>query len=89
MTEITEDTSNNELYLTALGDAIRDIRANTHMSQEEVSHDAGIAVSYYAKIEAGSINTSVKKLRVIAAALGVSVGQMTTQADNIYNSNSK
>jgi len=71
-------------YLGALGTAIREFRELGYKSQEEVAHDSDMAVSYYARIERGTINTSVKKIRSICVAMDISAGELLSKADEIY-----
>jgi transcriptional regulator with XRE-family HTH domain len=52
-----------------LGEKIRKAREKAGLTQAEVATKAGINVSYYAEIERGEVNPSVKKLRDIAKVL--------------------
>ena len=55
---------------------IKKIREQKGLTQEEVAKKAGIFPNYYAKIERGTINTSVDKANKIAKALGVEVSDI-------------
>ncbi len=55
---------------------IKEIREQKELTQEEVAKKAGIFANYYAKIERGTINTSIKKATKIAKALGVDVSDI-------------
>ncbi len=55
---------------------IKEIRVQKSLTQEEVAQKAGISANYYAKIERGMINTSIKKANKIAGALGVGVSDI-------------
>ena len=47
-----------------------------HLSQEEVSHRAGVHVTYLSGIERGQRNPSLKNIRRIAMALGVTAKEL-------------
>ena len=55
---------------------VRETRELKKMTQEEVAKKAGISPNYYAKIERGTINTSIGKANKIAKALGVKVSDI-------------
>jgi len=55
---------------------IKDIREQKGLTQEEVAKKAGISANYFAKIERGAINTTIKKANKIAKALGVDVSDI-------------
>jgi putative transcriptional regulator len=55
---------------------IKEIREQKGLTQEEVAKKAGILPNYYAKIERGTINTSIEKANKIAKALGVEVSDI-------------
>jgi len=57
--------------LIAIGRNIRKERARQGLSQEEVSSDAGIEMSYYARIERGEANPSLEKIYAIIHAMSV------------------
>lgn len=59
-----------------LGQTIKKIRQEKGLTQEGVAGEAQINVSYLAKIENGYINTSLRYLIKIAAALKVRVGDL-------------
>ncbi len=52
-----------------LGDAIKRIREQKRMTQEDLAAKAAIDVSYLAKIENGYVNTTVRYLIKISRAL--------------------
>lgn len=54
-----------------LGKRIRHLRLRTGLSQEKLADKAGMDRTYYAGIERGERNPSVKNLAKIAVALGV------------------
>lgn len=55
---------------------VKETRELKKMTQEEVAKKAGISPNYYAKIERGTINTSIEKANKIAKALGVEVSDI-------------
>ncbi len=59
-----------------LGKRIRDLRLRTGRSQEKFAAAAGLDRTYYAGIERGERNPSVKQLAKIAAALEVPIGTL-------------
>lgn len=63
-------------YMTKSKNTIKEIREQKDLTQEEVAKKAGIFPNYYAKIERGTINTSIEKANKIAKALGVKVSDI-------------
>jgi transcriptional regulator with XRE-family HTH domain len=59
-----------------LGTAIRLVREKKRVTQEVVAERAGIAVPTLSHIEAGHANPTWATARDIAAALGVSIGEL-------------
>ena len=57
----------------ALGVAIREFRAKSGATQEEIAQAADITVAYLSKIERGLTNPTWGTVSAIAEALGVSV----------------
>lgn len=60
-----------------LGDAIKRRRAHLGFTQEGFAHFAGLARTYYGRIERGEQNVSLTKLCWIAARLQTSVPELT------------
>lgn len=54
-----------------VGRAVSAIRKSRALTQEEVANRAGIGWRHVQKIEAGEINTTLRTISRIAAALGV------------------
>ena len=65
-----------EQVIAALGRRLRELRQTTGLSQEKFAAKAGLDRTYYAGIERGERNPSVKQLAKIAAALGVPVQEL-------------
>ncbi|HET9152655.1 MAG TPA: helix-turn-helix transcriptional regulator [Solirubrobacterales bacterium] len=66
-----------------LGAAIRRVREKKRETQEAVADRAGIAVPTLSHIEAGHANPTWATVRDIAAALGVSVGELAKLAEKL------
>ncbi len=62
-----------EDVIVTLGKRIRELRLRTGRSQEKMAAKAGLDRTYYAGIERGERNPSVKQLAKIAVALGVPI----------------
>jgi transcriptional regulator with XRE-family HTH domain len=65
----------------ALGQAIRDLRARRHMSQEDLADEAGLHRTYIGGIERGERNVAYMNIRRIAAALDVRPSQLLARAE--------
>ncbi len=57
--------------LNAVGAQVRKVRKRQRMSQEDVAHKAGIAVSQVGRLERGKLNSSITTLFVIALAMEI------------------
>ena len=62
---------NNDKTLHSIGDQLKQARESAKLTQSDVAEATGINVNYYAQIERGEINTSIKKLHVIMKALNL------------------
>lgn len=60
-----------------LGETIRHRREQLDFTQEGFAHYAGLARTYYGRIERGEQNVSLEKLVWIAAHLELSVPELT------------
>lgn len=67
--------------LVAFGAAVRIMRTEKEMSQEELAHTSGIDRSYLGAIERGDQNPGLLHLLRIADALNTSVGDLMIRAD--------
>lgn len=63
-------------YMTTNRNKIKDIREKKGLTQEEVAKKAGMSANYFAKIERGTINTTINKASNIAKALGVDISDI-------------
>lgn len=60
----------------ALGAAVRQLRMKRDLTQEAVATEAGLTVRTLSAIETGNANPTWATVRDIAAALGVSMGEL-------------
>lgn len=67
----------------ALGEAVRTLRIEAGMSQEELADAASTDLTQIGGIERGVRNPSYTTLLRLARALGTSVGRLTTLADEL------
>jgi transcriptional regulator with XRE-family HTH domain len=67
----------------ALGDAIRQLRTEAEMSQEELAEAAGTDLTQVGGIERGVRNPSYTTLLRLAGALKTKVGELTSLADRL------
>jgi transcriptional regulator with XRE-family HTH domain len=67
----------------ALGEAIRRLRLEAGMSQEQLADRAGTDLTQVGGIERGVRNPSYTTLLRMAAALETSVGELTSLADQL------
>jgi len=67
----------------ALGKAIRQLREKRGATQEDVAHEADITTGTLSLIERGHANPTWGTLKGIAAALGVSMGDLGKRADKL------
>lgn len=59
------------IILVAVGNRLREVRKRKAMTQEDVAHKAGIAVSQVGRIERGKLNPSISTIFVIALAMEI------------------
>jgi DNA-binding XRE family transcriptional regulator len=67
----------------ALGAAIRQLRAERDVTQEDLAHDAGITTGTLSLIERGQSNPTWGTVRSIARALGLSMSELAKVADRL------
>lgn len=68
--------------LVALGAAVRRLRKERQLTQEELAHASGVHISYVGAIERGQNNPAWLTLVKLARALDVTVQQLATEAAN-------
>ena len=66
--------------LVALGAAIRRIRKDRGLSQEQLALSSEIDLSYLGRVERGDNNVAVLRLASIANALGLSLAELMAEA---------
>ena len=66
-----------------LGRAIRQLREERELSQEAVAEAAGIHPTWVSHIESGRKNPAWGTVRRISAALGVSMAELATLAEEL------
>jgi transcriptional regulator with XRE-family HTH domain len=66
--------------LRGLGDAIRAVRKERGISQENFGRAAGLDRSYFGAIERGEFNITIATLLCIATALDVSASELLARA---------
>lgn len=57
----------------ALGERIKELRNKTGLSQEKFALSIGMDRTYFASVEAGRRNISIRNIKKIADGLGVSL----------------
>jgi transcriptional regulator with XRE-family HTH domain len=67
----------------ALGEAVRTLRSEVGLSQEQLAEGAGTDLTQVGGIERGVRNPSYTTLLRLADALDTSVGKLTTLADQL------
>lgn len=67
----------------ALGEAVRQLRLEAGMSQEQLAESAGTDLTQVGGVERGVRNPSYTTLLRLADALGTSVGQVASLADRL------
>lgn len=69
-----------EDYLALIGERLRSERARRGMSRKVLSLASGVSERYLAEMERGAGNASLLVVRRLAAAIGLSVAELTTEA---------
>jgi transcriptional regulator with XRE-family HTH domain len=64
-----------------LAKAIRELRTNRGMTQEDLAHGAGITVGHLSKIERGLANPGWSTVEAIADALGIKMGEIVRRVE--------
>jgi transcriptional regulator with XRE-family HTH domain len=69
--------------LIALGQAIRELRKEKGLTQEELAQQADLHESYISVIESGQRNPTWSTLRSISRGLGVPLFELIQRADEL------
>jgi XRE family transcriptional regulator, regulator of sulfur utilization len=67
----------------ALGKAVRQLREKRGTTQEGLAHEAGVTIGTLSLMERGQSNPAWGTVKGIAAALGVSMGELAKLADTL------
>lgn len=65
--------TNDKKIAHVIGRRIREERTKIGFSQEMLALDAGVDRTYICKVEAGTVNMTIKSLLAICAACGISL----------------
>ena len=74
---------NETTYQTVLGRLIAQKRKENGIDQEELAHRVGVSRSTWSRIEAGSSALSMDQLAKAASALGISLGELMLEVDDV------
>jgi transcriptional regulator with XRE-family HTH domain len=74
---------NPDASLVALGRAVRALRIERLMSQEQLARKAGIHATYISRIEAGRRNISWEAMKRISQALEVPAWQLVQKIEEM------
>src|SRR5579864_6850286 len=81
--EPTEQLSGEDArFLADLGGRVRELRERHAMSRKRLARDSRVSERYLAQIETGNGNISIMLLKRVAAALGVSAGDLLAADDH-------
>ena len=67
------------------GNRIKELRKNTGLSQEKFAFKIGMDRTYYASIESGKRNVSLKNIEKIASGFDISISQLFIGVGNKKN----
>lgn len=65
----------------SLGNAVRDLRSEHRLTQEDLADRAGVHAHYISDIERGKRNVAIVNLSHIADAFGLSASDLLRRAD--------
>jgi transcriptional regulator with XRE-family HTH domain len=71
----------------ALGEAIRELRMEVGLTQEELAHRTGITVSQVSRIERGQVDPRWTTVKRIAHGLGLRLTELADKADAYRRAN--
>lgn len=74
---------NADIYIKSLGMALRLRREKLGLTHEQVAESADINVNYYARIERGELNTSIRKLVAIAGGLNTDLSKLMAATEKL------
>jgi transcriptional regulator with XRE-family HTH domain len=79
----------NNHQFTILGDNIRQLRKDRHLSQESFAEVCDLHRTYICDVERGARNMTIGTLMKIAQALGTTVSELTKNVEKAINSTEK
>jgi transcriptional regulator with XRE-family HTH domain len=65
----------------SLGRAVKDLRAEHRLTQEELADKAGVHAHYISDIERGKRNVAIVNLTYVADAFGLTASELLRSAD--------
>ena len=76
----------SEEILHRFGNAVRRIRQEQHISQEQLADICGLHRTYISDIELGKRNVSLENIERVALALNVSIAELFCEVEKNYES---
>lgn len=67
------------------GRAVRELRVDSHLSQEQLAGKAGLNRTYFGEVERGVVTPSLVTITKIASALSVSPSTLIAQSERLIN----
>lgn len=67
------------------GLTLKEIREKTQLSQEKFALSIGMDRTYYASVEAGKRNISLKNIEKIANGFGISISSLFEKVEKIHS----
>ena len=65
----------------ALGRAVKEHRRKAELSQDNLAAEAKVHRTYVPQLESGRINCTIRNLEKIAQALGLTAGELLSEAE--------
>jgi len=78
-TEDSTEQLTNEQFLSLVGSRVRENRMAIGMSRKLLAKKSGVSERYLAQLESGQGNISIKLLRKVSLAIGVSLGKLMVE----------
>lgn len=70
------------MVLVRFGERVRELRIQQNLSQEKFALLAGLDRTYFSSLEKGKRNVSLKNIKKIADALGISMSELLKGVDD-------
>ena len=64
------------MITTEFGNRLRELRLTTKLSQEKFALKIGMDRTYYASVEAGKRNISIRNIKKLADGFGISLSEL-------------